>query len=104
MRGFRPALPEPGPPSLIAAGFRDIIDPYQLEHEVAEEEATAGCALSRMFVRRSFQQTKLPKTAGARRADDGAYEYVIDFDRHLTQLSPLECRWSSVETGCVTTK
>src|SRR5258708_20705541 len=61
MRGLRPAFPEPGSPSLIASGFRDISDPQQLEHEVAEEEATAGCALPRMFVRRSFQQPKLPQ-------------------------------------------
>src|SRR5438445_9622890 len=45
-----------------------------------------------MFVRRSFQQTKLPQTAGAWRADDGANEHMIDFDRHLTQLSWLESR------------
>src|SRR5437879_681274 len=92
MRGLRPALPELGSASLIATRFRDISDPHQLEHEVAEEEATAGCALPRMFVRRSFQQTKLPQTAGAWRADDGANEHMIDFDRHLTQLSWLESR------------
>jgi len=93
MRGLRPALPELGSASLIATRFRDIFDPQQLEHEVAEEEAAAGCALPRMFVRRSFQQTKLPQTAGAWRADDVANEHMIDFG-HLTQLSWLESRLS----------
>lgn len=86
MPDSRPALPQRGSPSLIAASFHFIVHPYELKHRVPKEEAPAGRALSRMPIRRPLRQTKLSQTFGAWCTDGRANKNMIDDRRHLNYL------------------
>ena len=86
MASSRPPLPQHGSLSLIALGFQRIVYPDELQHCVLKEEAPAGRALSRMPIRRSLHQTKLPQTFGAGRTDGRTNKNMIDDHRPLNDL------------------
>ncbi len=83
---LRPTFPQHGSPSLIAASFLFIMHPQELKHCVLKEEAPAGRALSRMPIRRSLHQTKLPQTFSAWCTDGRTNKDMIDDRSHLNDL------------------
>jgi hypothetical protein len=77
-----PTIPETRATHLLTLSLLWITDPDQLKIGISKEEATTGCALAGMRVRRSFLEPKTLKPRRFRCVDRGQDEDVIEFGVH----------------------
>jgi hypothetical protein len=64
-----------------------LIDPEKFEVRVEEEEAAAGCPLTRVTVRRPFGEAELDKEIRFRSSGGSADEEVVQVARHGGNLT-----------------